>query len=95
MNPTVASNVEQGFGCESLGIDQQELVIGVYPNPIKNTVNIKITKDVHYELFSTLGQRLLEGNLTGNNKQIDLSQLPVSIYYLHIEGQIIKLIKYN
>ena len=91
----IASKVEQGFGCESLGIDQQELVIGVYPNPIKNTVNIKITKDVHYELFSTLGQRLLEGDLTGDNKQIDLSQLPTNIYYLYIEGQIIKLIKYN
>jgi hypothetical protein len=91
----VASKIEQNFGCNLLGINQQALAIGVYPNPIKNTINIKITKDVHYKLFSTLGQRLLEGNLTGNNKQIDLSQLPANIYYLHIEGQIIKIIKYN
>jgi hypothetical protein len=95
INTTVPSKIEQSFGDVSLGINQQELTIGVYPNPTKNTVNIKITEDVHYELFSTLGQRLLEGDLTGNNKQIDLSQLPTSLYYLHIEGQIIKLIKYD
>ena len=94
-NPLVASKVEQSFGCESLGINQEKLAIGVYPNPTKNTVNIEITEDVHYEVISTLGQRLLKGDLTGDNKQIDLSQLPASIYYLYIEGQIIKLIKYN
>tara|TARA_B100000787_G_scaffold170153_1_gene164408 strand:+ start:644 stop:1741 length:1098 start_codon:yes stop_codon:yes gene_type:complete len=95
VNPSDTSNVVQSFECESLGIDQQELAIGVYPNPTKNTINIKINENVHYELFSTLGQRLLEGDLTGNNKQIDLSQLPSSLYYLYIEGKIIKIIKYD
>jgi len=94
-NPLAASKVEQSFGCEPLGINQEKLAIGVYPNPTKNTINIEITDDVHYEVISTLGQRLLKGDLTGDNKQIDLSQLPASIYYLYIEGQIIKLIKYN
>tara|TARA_B110000503_G_C7133977_1_gene408020 strand:+ start:606 stop:1703 length:1098 start_codon:yes stop_codon:yes gene_type:complete len=91
----ISSKILQNFQCETLGIDQEELAVGVYPNPTKNTVTIKISEDVHYELFSTLGQRLLEGDLTGNNKQIDLSQLPTSLYYLYIEGQIIKIIKYD
>lgn len=95
VNPPVASNVEQDFECDVLGISKQELAIGYYPNPTKNIVNLEIPEDVHYKLISPLGQRLLEGDLTGNNKQIDLSQFPESIYYLHIEGQIIKLIKYN
>lgn len=94
-NPAAASKVEQDFECELLGVDTQELSIGLFPNPTKNVVNLEIREDVHYELISPLGQRLLEGNLTGDNKQIDLSQFPASLYYLYIEGQIIKLIKYN
>ena len=95
VDPPAASNVTQDFVCETLGVDSLELPIGLYPNPTKNIVNLKIPEDVHYKLISPLGQRVLEGYLTGNNKQIDLSQFPASMYYLHIEGQIIKLIKYN
>jgi hypothetical protein len=70
-------------------------VIGVYPNPTKSIVNLKMHGNGHYEIISPMGQRLLEGYLTGDNKQIDLSQFPPSMYYLYVEGQIIKLIKYN
>jgi hypothetical protein len=91
----VASKVEQDFECESLGIQEQQLAIGFYPNPTKNRVNFKILQDVQFTLISPLGQRVLEGNLTGDNKQIDLSQFSASVYYLYIEGQVIKLIKYD
>ena len=70
-------------------------VIRVYPNPTKSVVNLKMHGNGHYEIISPMGQRLLAGYLTGDNKQIDLSQFPPSMYYLYIEGQIIKLIKYN
>ncbi len=95
VNPAAASNVEQDFECELLGVNKQELAIGLYPNPTNNIVNLEIREDVHFELISPLGRRLLEGNLTGDNKQIDLSQFPAGMYYLYIEGQINKLIKYN
>jgi len=95
VDPPAASNVEQDFECELLGVNTQELAIGHYPNPTNDIVNIEINEDVHYELISPLGQRVLEGNLTGNNKQIDLSQFPASMYFLNIEGQVIKLIKSN
>ena len=93
VNPPTASNVEQDFECELLGVATQELAIGHYPNPTRNSVHLEIREDVHFQLFSPLGQRLMEGNLTGDNKKIDLSQLPASLYYVHIEGQVIKLIK--
>jgi dienelactone hydrolase len=95
LNPPAASNLEQDFECESLEIDEHQLAIRFYPNPTKNIVNFEIRQDVDYKLISPLGQCVLEGNLTGNNKKIDLSQFPSSIYYLQIKGQIIKLIKYN
>ncbi len=95
VNPPAASKIEQDFECELLGVIEQEIAIGYYPNPTKNIVNFEIQKDVSYQLISPLGQRLQDGYLMGDNKQIDLSQFPAALYYLHIEGQIIKLIKYN
>jgi len=95
VNNAAASKISQNFQCESLGITKQKLSIGFYPNPTKNFVHLDIPKDVHYKLISPLGQTLMKGYLIGNNKQIDLSQLPTSIYFLSIEGQIIKLLKYN
>ena len=93
VNPATASKIEQSFDCDLLEVNEQELKIGYYPNPTKNIVNIEISKDVHYELISPLGQRMFGGYLTGNNKQIDLSELPTNIYYLHIDSQVVKLIK--
>ncbi|MFT7626395.1 MAG: hypothetical protein ACI9OS_000028 [Ulvibacter sp.] len=95
INPPAASKVAQDFECELLGVNKQELSIGLYPNPTNNIVNLEILEDVHFELISPLGQHILKGNLSGDNKQIDLSQFPAGMYYLYIEGQINKLIKYD
>jgi hypothetical protein len=95
LNAAAISNLEQNFRCESLGVVAYQLEIEFYPNPTKNTVHFEINKDVYYELISPLGQCVLEGYLIGNDKQIDLSQLVASIYFLRIEGQVHKLIKYN
>jgi hypothetical protein len=95
VNPTAASKVEQNFECELLRLMEQKVTIGFYPNPTKNIVNFEIREDVSYQLFSVTGQRLAQGFLTGENKQIDLSTFPASMYYLNIEGQVIKLIKYD
>jgi pimeloyl-ACP methyl ester carboxylesterase len=95
INPPAASKVAQDFECELLGVNKQELSIGLYPNPTNNIVNLEILEDVHFELISPLGQHILKGNLSGDNKQIDLSQFPAGMYYLCIEGQINKLIKYD
>ena len=94
-NPIATSVIKQNFECESLAVNNEELAIKVYPNPVKNFINVQIYKNVHYKVFSTLGQRLSEGYLTGDTKQIDLSQFSKGLYYLNIEGHIIKLIKNN
>ena len=64
-------------------------------NNMKNIVNIEMHGDGQYKIISPMGQLLLEGYLTGDKKQIDLSEFPPSMYYLYIDSQIIKLIKSN
>ena len=94
-NPVATSVIQENFECESLAVNNEELAIKVYPNPAKNTINLQIYKNVHYKIISTLGQCLSEGYLTGDNKQIDLSQFSVGLYYLNIEGHLIKIVKNN
>ena len=107
VRPLTVSKLEQDFECELLDVvnpvlgalenvdDTDPRVIRVYPNPTKNVVNLEMHGDGHYKIISSIGQLLLEGYLTGDNKQIDLSEFPPSMYYLYIDSQIIKLIKYN
>ncbi|WP_405606266.1 T9SS type A sorting domain-containing protein [Polaribacter sp. Asnod1-A03] len=92
-NSSVTSKIEQNFDCESLGITNEEFTIGYYPNPTKNSVNFTVNKDIQYQLYSSLGQRILTGQLSENNNQIDLSRFSTGIYYLSIKNKIIKLIK--
>ncbi len=95
VNSPAASKVLQSFQCESLGTTEQKQTVGIYPNPTNNFVNIEITEDVEFEVFSTLGQRLMEGHLKGDHKKIDLSQLSANIYFLNINGKTVKILKYN
>ena len=94
-NPVATSVIQENFECESLAVNNEELAIKVYPNPAKNTINLQIYKNVHYKIISTLGQCLSKGYLTGDKKQIDLSQFSVGLYYLNIEGHLIKIVKNN
>lgn len=95
VSPPEASKIEQSFECELLGTNATELSIKVYPIPTNNFINLKIKKDVEYELISPLGHRMFKGTLRGENKQIDLSKLQVGLYYLRINNHSIKIIKQN
>jgi hypothetical protein len=94
-NPIAASVIKKNFECEAFAVNNEELVIKVYPNPAKNIVNLQVYNNVHCKVFSTLRQRLSKGDLTKDTKQIDLLQFSKGLYYLNIEGHIIKLIKNN
>lgn len=50
-------------------------------------------RTVLYQVYSTLGQLLKEGQLSTNIKQIDLSNLPANIYYVKIADQTFKVVK--
>ncbi len=93
VNPPAASKVWQSFECELLGVPSNELSVGYYPNPTKGLVYVTVEKEVAYQLYTSVGQRLATGQLTPSRNQIDLSRFPAAIYYLHVKGQIVKLLK--
>lgn len=93
INPTVASNVLSSFECELLGITEKSLDIQLYPNPTDGILYLSIPKDISFQVYSSVGQLLFEGNLQGNAKQIDLSILPAGIYYVRLDQETVKVMK--
>lgn len=93
-NPSEASDIQTNIECAPiLAVQENKLIGGVFPNPTHNFVTVNVTSTMRFEVYSTLGQRLLEGELSETNTQIDLSTFSKGIYYLRIANETIKILK--
>lgn len=73
----------------SLAIDQVfDSSIDLYPNPVINTLNVNLEEIGQYEidLYAVNGQRLQSFEFVGNERVVDVSQLPTGVYFLQISG---------
>ncbi len=93
VNPPAASKVLSSFECELLGLPENSVAISVYPNPTKNMVNVNIENTAQYTVYNALGQKMLSGILTQNDKQIDFSNFVKGIYYVRMENETLKIIR--
>jgi len=71
--------------------------IVVYPNPANNllfveTQNFASLPDPTYRITDLLGQNLLQGHITAENQQIDISSLPSGMYFICVCGQTVKFV---
>jgi polyhydroxybutyrate depolymerase len=75
--------------------DNRQVII--YPNPTNSKINLslKFSEELNYELFSSLGKRLIIGTIKTDNQEIDLSNLSPNIYYLKLGNQVFKILKSN
>jgi len=84
------------IGCAT-SVDELNIAteIQLFPNPITDLVSIQLNdvKEVEFEIYSVMGELVLEGILNSNKKEIDVSHLPANLYLLKIENQVKKLIK--
>ncbi|MGV6832001.1 MAG: FG-GAP-like repeat-containing protein [bacterium] len=71
---------------ETLTVDSQVVnEINVYPNPVIDILNIKITTNSGQgKLYDVAGKMIWEGSLT-NSTKIDLSSLPSGVYFLQLK----------
>ncbi len=93
VDPPAASKVLSSFECELLGLPENSFAINVYPNPTHDFVNITVQTTAHYEVYSALGQRLLSGEITPSEKQIDFSNFAKGIYYVRVDNETFKIIR--
>ncbi|AEH00329.1 T9SS-dependent choice-of-anchor J family protein [Lacinutrix sp. 5H-3-7-4] len=83
----------------SLGINTYDFneSISIYPNPVKNTLNINGNNITSVEIYSVNGKKVLAKTLNGN--AIDVSVLKSGLYFINIKGnqgevKVEKFIKY-
>jgi large repetitive protein len=64
----------------------------IYPNPTKNTISI-MTSDYSQpmRLYNINGALLMSKNQT--TEQLDISELPTGMYFLHVGSDVLKVIK--
>ena len=77
--------------------DLDKMQVMISPNPTKTKINLSLnlSQDLNYELYSAIGQQLLNGTIKTNSQEIDLSNLPANIYYLKLGDQVFKVLKSN
>ena len=87
----VSSNLyDKDFQANGVGIadaDNTNTELVVYPNPTKGVVYISSECDI--KLYDIQGKKLQE--IRGN--QIDISSYPQGMYFLKVEGKILKIVK--
>lgn len=82
------------------GIDEEEVRIGVYPNPSNGVfeVNTNLQKPTTIWVYDGVGRRLIAQHFTGASVQVDLSKYPVGVYNLVAEweggSKAVRLLKY-
>ena len=70
-----------GTVAELVGVNAENAV-NVYPNPVKDVLNIAAKGDYNYQLISTDGKVVKDGNQSVNT--INVQNLPTGIYIMKI-----------
>jgi len=86
------------IGCTTTSINEDNSSqenYKVYPNPLNTqlTIEIKMTKEKEFRIFSTIGELVLSGKLNSNINTIDISSLSPNVYVLNIDNRSVQLIK--
>jgi predicted GH43/DUF377 family glycosyl hydrolase len=73
---------------QSVTEDQTEDDVSVYPNPVKQVLNIKCPQhvmDSQVEIYNSVGERMQHG-LMNSSGELDVSNLPSGLYFLKLKG---------
>ncbi len=69
-----------------LGVDSIESKMRLFPNPVRNWLNISYEQPFNYILFNNIGQQIREGKAE-ENVVIDCRTLPQGLYILQISTE--------
>jgi len=71
--------------------------VSVYPNPASSIINIRTDAQTRseYTLLNLLGQPVLKGTTDQGGSRLNISQQPVGIYLLLVDGIVYRIVKTN
>lgn len=87
--------IDGKIGCATIGIEEAptSAELRMYPNPTSSSVQITgIDQVSDYELFSVLGERVANGEITSELNTIEVSNLQKGVYFLTVKGQVFELV---
>ena len=69
----------------------------IYPNPANDILFVETEHapslpDQSYRITNLMGQTLLSGNITAENQQIDIEELPAGMYFITFAGETQKFV---
>ncbi len=70
-------------------VDENELNIEVYPNPVVDYVQLTGVQSGTYDLF-TIGGKAIRREQTFTNASIDVRDLPSGLYFIEIQSPLLK-----
>lgn len=98
---TITQNVSACTGINNLASNSQNLSLLVYPNPSNGMLNVELEMingaSTKVTIINTLGQIILNENVSTQHSSFNISNFPTGIYTLKAEGngvtKTVKLIK--
>ena len=80
MSAPVSTIVEITF----VGVAENEIILGVYPNPAESVLNIKANaSSFEYQMINSIGQVVMSGVAEGN-AELNVSELNNGVYFLKV-----------
>lgn len=88
-------NLDGLINCSITSVYEAIKEIRFYPNPVVEsiTIDMDLTVNQEYRIYSTIGELMISGKIDPENKTINLSDLPANIYFLSINNKTLKFIK--
>ena len=84
-------------GIEEDGPSTSSGTLVVYPNPANNILFVETRLIASlpaqtYRITNLMGQTLLQGSITAESQQIDISSLPAGMYFINVYEQTVKFV---
>ena len=67
------------------GVEENEALVKVYPNPTKNLVTVEAEGMIEVSVYNTLGQCVLQKGVVGEQTTVDLQHVSEGLYLLRIK----------
>ena len=88
-------------GIEEDGPSTGSGAFAVYPNPANGVLTVSVrlpqcdsptTGQTAYRITNLMGQTLLQGHISAETQQIDISNLPAGMYFIGVDQQTVKFV---
>ena len=83
-NGSIAAPASVMVSLDFTGVEENEVVFGIYPNPAESVLNIKANaSSFEYQLINSIGQVVMSGVANGN-AELNVSELNNGVYFLKV-----------